>query len=221
MKKIIIFLVFSIIFISPINAQVNSNILYGKVFSENHYYKKHHPYFLNNTFYEGSVFYRNKLYNDISLKYDICNQKLIAYQLINKELVNFLELETNYIDSFILITPYEKIKFITSSKLDSISKKGLFYEELYCGKVNFYIEYIKILKDSDGYIKFQLNKNYYLIYKGHVHKIKTKKQLYNIFFQNKKEMRTFKRKNKINLNLRKKHSISDFLSHLELYLLTN
>jgi hypothetical protein len=155
------------------------------------------PYFKSADILNGSVYYDNNLYDNVSMYYDLVNDELI----INDYTQNFpIKLITDKIKYFII----DGNKFINSNNDDSFpiaSTKG-FYEELYRNKTIAFAKKQKVVtvrtstEGSDfSYKEFDY---YFVYYNNNIYKVTNEKSLLNVFKKRKTELRKFINTRKIN-----------------------
>jgi hypothetical protein len=155
------------------------------------------PYFKSADKLNGSVYYDNNLYDNVSMYYDLVKDELV----INDYTKNFpIKLITDKIKYFVI----DGNKFINSN-LDNgfpiAAAKG-FYEELYHNKTIAFAKKLKVVtvKTSTEGSEFSYREfdYYFLYYNNNVYKVTNEKSILDVFKKRKQELRKFINTNKIN-----------------------
>ncbi len=172
--------------------------------------KNNHEYFLSSDYMSGTVVYSNQPYFDVTLKYDIYNDELIA-QLPSFNSYNTILLIQQKVKSF-SINDHNFVKLSTENGTG-------FYEVLFEGlEVKIYKKYEKTLKkhlDKDFVYDVFKGKETYLLYNNNkYYRIKSKGSILKVLPKHKKSINSFYKNNK---DL-KKNNYDLFLSELSNYL---
>ena len=177
----------------------NVNIHNGKQYHERFQPKTDkHSFFISSQFTNGNVFYNGEVYSNLSLKYDLFEQELIVQFQKNITSTGIaIQLFKNNITSFDLHDTH----FV---KIESKDVKGLpvlgFYQEAFSNaSLKLLVKHSKHKKEVP-YLETMLveyNKNnheYYIFYKNQYIKIKSKRNVINIFPSLKSQINTFYKK---------------------------
>jgi len=158
------------------------------------------PFYVSSVFVEGQIDLKGRSFQNVLLKYDIEQQKLILKHFLVSGNFEATALNNNYVKSFLLQGRY----FVNiQSILKNNESKG-FYELIYRGNVLFVREYKKVFvgtfSDKYPYGKYSDTKTTnFLFLNGEKFKIAKKKDLYNLFPQHKVLIKKFMKENKIKL----------------------
>lgn len=133
-----------------------------------------HPYFLNPSWIKGSVTYNGKIFNDVSLKYDLVSDELVLMHFNGYFMIS-LNKET--VDDFILEAHHFR-RFGDNKKLTGNLEEG-YYEVLYNGNSLLLKKHMKEINtvgqgNNQGF-EVSGKTSLYLIRNGNVAAVKTKK----------------------------------------------
>ncbi|MFM9909279.1 MAG: hypothetical protein ACKVOW_08020 [Chitinophagaceae bacterium] len=155
-----------------------------------------HPFFNKEGLSAGSVVYNKVLYTDIQLLYDevgdfvVFADRFHRIKLISERVTAFTLYNNNF------------IRIVKDSINPTLINTG-FYNLLYEGKITLLKKEIKaisedILSTTDGIVRFIRVKKYYYIKKNNnFYQLKRKKDLFEIFKDNKKEIQQYIKTNKL------------------------
>jgi len=181
---------------------------YPKVFGD--------QFFLTNTFLKGSVTLNGRKYDGLDLLYDIANDELImkseSYPVIimNKEMV----------DSFTLRNGNRIYKIINERIDTNVIHRG-YINVLYQGPSAFYVKYTKRIQPLavDGrFDLFYQEARMYLKQDTNMVRVETKKELFKLLKDKKKEIKEFVRIRNINgyrLSLKDPDSVIPLLNYYD------
>jgi hypothetical protein len=158
------------------------------------------PFYGNGVFVKGQVDLKGRSFQDVLLKFDVEQQKLVLKLFIDAAKFELIALNNNYIKSFSLHDRY----FININTIVKNNDFKGFYELIYHGGFLFVREYKKVFigaySDKYPYGKYSDTKaTNYLFIKGERFKIAKKKDLFNIFPQHKVLIKKFMKEHKIKL----------------------
>ena len=173
-------------------------VVNGRKYLPDHYNAKGDPYFLSDSFIEGTLIIDEKKYDGQDILYNIDVEKVILKTTINDSIIVFVMLNSEFISSFYLGSHY----FVNAEKNGLENKFPGFVEQVYSGsftvfirhKKSFVPEYAK--NTPNGFYSATKSVNY-ISSDGQLHKLATKKSLLEYFSPQKMEVKTFMRKNKI------------------------
>ncbi len=160
-----------------------------------------HPFFLNTNFNTGSVRFDNILYENVKLKYDILENKIVVKDASGVFAVSpdYDKIDLFTIDSH-LFTKLEK-----ENSPSSLPKSG-FYEVLYAGNnLVLYKKETKILmedlNDRGGPRRYIVPSINYYLKKGNAYYLfNRQKHVLDLFKDRKTELRQFIRKNNLDFS---------------------
>ena len=196
------------------NLNLKSNRLHGKLTGEVYFLSltSNASHFLQKDWVEGTITLKDgDVFEGIRMRYMAYGDELVVY---NSNIKTLFIVDKNTVKQFTFKTPLSSGNF-AERKFVNLDSLGVFldrtyFEELYSGTVQLLvfhqIEERKISPyiDSSGKLsdtEFRMNKIYYLLSKvNELTRFQLKnRSLYNLFPENKKEMRKLLRKNKINI----------------------
>lgn len=173
-----------------------------------------HPYFDSSDFQDGSFVYQGRYFSNKSIKYNLCNQKLIIYQEINPQLPRFIQLNSKYLSEFNI----GSFKFIAKeSILDTIPFTLDFYQSILDEEIKYYIgreKFIKTLAVDNEKDKYKEIDTHFIIYEGNTYPIKRKRDLMKIFGPYKKELRSYIKAKNLKINIKNPEDICHLLRHI-------
>lgn len=176
---------------------VQALIYQGKEFTDYRIIIDGHQFFESDTWEEGWIRYDGLLYSAMQMKYDVVN----AAVLVQHELIApAIKLETEKISSF-AISGHNFIRMVKDSLHTEVPNTG-FYDLLYTGKkVDLLAARKKTLQDAIEDRKviywFEEASRFYIRKEGVYYPVKNKKSVLKVFFDQKKALRKFIKKNKL------------------------
>ncbi len=177
---------------------LDDRLVSGLFYKHKHPEANNHPYFLSESWKEGSVFINTLEYKNLLLNYNLVTEEIILYQKFKTNNVQIL-LNNKIIDSLRLHT----YLFINALHMPVKCEKG-FYEVIYRGNFNAYKKHSKVFhNDRDAMSpKGTYSKNkeqlYTLFKNGSFIRIKNKGTLLKQFGSRKKAIKQYLRQNNIN-----------------------
>ena len=158
------------------------------------------PFFINGVFVRGQLNLKGRSFQNVLLKFDIEQQKLVLKHFDDGAKFELIALNNNYIKSFSL---HDKFFVNIDDLIKNDEAKG-FYELIYRGDFLFVREYKKVFvgtfSDKYPYGKYSDTKTTnFLFLKGKKYKVAKKKDLYNLFPQYKTLIKKFMKEHKIKL----------------------
>ncbi|MEO8721048.1 MAG: hypothetical protein ABI297_06455 [Ginsengibacter sp.] len=156
------------------------------------------PYFITGSYSKGWIGYSGRVYDPVSIFYDIVRNKLV---LKNADSSTNIEMFNEFIDSFHLLGH-------TFISLKEDHKQNLyntgFYDLLYNGNVQLLARRIKDIKEKmipPESIRFFYPRDRFYIQKDGIYYLVTnKKDVFRLLSNKKHEIKKMMRKNNINLN---------------------
>jgi hypothetical protein len=167
-----------------------SNVYNGTQYTEYRPQDNEHPYLTEDWIY-GNVIYGGDRYESVPMLLDLSVDQLITVYPFG----NAIQMIQDKVNSFELGSR----KFV---RLGNGQVKEGFYEQMYDGKVKFYIRREKALQVRlQGTIQessFEMSKAYYLYKDGVYHSFKTRKKFLHILEDRKQELKRYMRESGIN-----------------------
>jgi len=193
----------------------NGLVNFGNEVVENPNYNVNHPFYSADKFVNGSMVGYGVVYNDISIKYDIVNDKLIVLHY-NK--LFMVEQISERIDRFTVLG-HEFVRLVP----DSISKPVLtegFYDRLYSGKsVSFFAKRRKTaaerVKDGQYELIFKEHNAYFIKKDNFYHPVSDKHSVLEVLEDKKGELEIYLKKNKIKFNKNREYSIAQLSEYYD------
>ena len=155
------------------------------------------PYFLSNKWSKGTLDYDGKMYEDVSLLYDVVRDELIYLYFDNRSRIRLIKEKVSEFSimghNFINITP---------DSLFSSSIAPGFYDKLYQGKINLLVKRTKkidnSIKLSGAETKVFDKDRYYLRKENNYYSVNNKRSLLHKLNDKRKELQPYIRQNKLN-----------------------
>jgi hypothetical protein len=175
----------------------------------------HHPYFSDYRPVNGSLVFKNKLYEADALLYDIHNDKLVYRYYSGNLDINNIALDENFVLGFTIHNSTFRYFKDLKTKAGRKLKDG-YYEVVYDGTFKFLVRWEKT-RSFDMYVshKFSVSRRMYMLNDGQVVSIKNKWQLMNQFADKKREVKKFIKKNHIILELKNGSSVNEVFEYYE------
>ena len=169
---------------------LQSHIYNGNSYIEYRELNEEHPYFINE-WVDGSITYEEQFYDNIPLMYDISTDKII---IDNKYGVNKIQLISSKISSFTI----QQHQFV---KMKEEGNPAGFYEVLYDGTTQAYVQWRKSLQESISTQTiartFNDRSSYFIRKGGKMYLVKNKKSVINLLAEKKSEIKKFIRASSI------------------------
>ncbi len=180
-------------FLDSTISNVNTKLSYGDVYKERYIKrtKNNHNFFKTNKFTEGNITYRNEVFYNTYIKYDIVNDNII--------------LKISNLNQYISIIPEKAFveHFSIGKAIFFNTKKYGFLEKL-SQKKEFSIfrkhSKVSIENNDNNYIHHTFKKKpnvYYIYTKDEYFPVRSKKDFIRIFPEKRKNITSFFRQNKI------------------------
>ncbi len=194
----------------------------GTHYLESYAHIEGYPYLSNNAWMEATLFLKGNTFDNIRIKYDIFDEKLILLSESQNGYFRTIYLEDQIVDSFYLKNrSFSRSKFINRKikNLENVQQKYL--ERIYDGHIKLYIGYYKtiISRKNDLYSAIgefsPPKKNYFLLKNGQAHEIKRRKDIIDVFPDKKKHIKRFMRKNKIKIRKATSPDFNNLMTYLD------
>ncbi len=195
-----------------------NDLLYGIVYPSVNYNSIGHPFYLDDEIYNATLYFDGNTYNNVSLKYDLYNQKIALYQDYNSSKYRFIELNFNLVDSFELIDNKNQVHYFQKNNTyTSNLQEFKFLELIYKNEITYVVgrkkSFIELAQDLKN--KFYLKEYHYLIVDGQLEIINSKADIFGLFIGHKKELKKFIRKNKIKMRSIEKSDLLKIVTYYE------
>ncbi len=155
------------------------------------------PFFQSEEWEEGKVFYEGELYEKVSMRYDLLQEKLVIEHKGQGE----IELISELIKYFVIAGH-------TFARLDDkmgnkTSPNPGFYDELYSNTSKVYAKRLKVTEERietqvSIILTFKEKNSYYILKNGSYYSVSNKSSALKVFGDQKSAIRKFISKNKIN-----------------------
>ncbi len=197
-----------------VNDSIDIQLLYNGRAWRNLYYKIKGDQFLFSTeFMTGSVTVEGKTFNNLLLKYDIFNDELLA--ITDHGII--LQLNKEMIDLFTMKYQDQIFNF---KKLDADSLNSLsgYVNVLYDGGTSLYVKYRKeilLLAIENKYDMFNQVNRIFVEKNGEIFKVDSKSELLKLFEDQKHQVRSFIRSNKIRISRKNPNSFKPVIEYYD------
>jgi hypothetical protein len=196
---------------TPLEKQLIYN---GKIWHNLYPRVKGDPFFLSGDFLTGNVFFNGREFQNMKIKYDICNDEVILY--INP--LTIITLNKEMIKEF-TIEYQNRLHHILNMGNDSASLLNGFVNVLYDGPTALFVKYIKKV---DIQSLNRLNDEFYQRHRIYIRKdgeivyVSGRRELFKLLEDRKTEIRNYIKGDRLNLNVTRKDPDS-FVPVLQFY----
>jgi hypothetical protein len=196
---------------TPLEKQLIYN---GKIWHNLYPRVKGDPFFLSGDFLTGNVFFNGREFQNMKIKYDICNDEVILY--INP--LTIITLNKEMIKEF-TIEYQNRLHHILNMGNDSASLLNGFVNVLYDGPTALFVKYIKKV---DIQSLNRLNDEFYQRHRIYIRKdgeivyVSGRRELFKLLEDRKTEIRNYIKGDRLNLNVIRKDPDS-FIPVLQFY----
>jgi hypothetical protein len=196
---------------TPLEKQLIYN---GKIWHNLYIRVNGDPFFLSGDFFTGNVFFNGREFQNLKIKYDICNDEVILYVnpqtiiTLNKEMINEFTFEHQ-----------NRLHRIINTGNDSASLLNGFVNVLYDGPTALFVKYIKkvdiqsLNRIND---EFYQQHRIYIRKDGAIVQVSGRRELFKILEDRKTEIRNYIKGDRSNLNVIRKDPDS-FIPVLQFY----
>lgn len=175
-----------------------NQILYnGRVWKNIYYYVSGDQFLFSPEFAPGSVTMRGTTFGNLRLRYDICSDEIMIITASD----NILQLNKEMVDGFTAVYENNAHRF-TRIVPDSINNHEGYFDVLYDGNTSLLVRYSKKVTRSNEGKRFENFVQYnqvYILKDGYMNRIKGRKDIYNLFGDRRKQVRTFMKNNRIRI----------------------
>jgi len=176
------------------------------------------PFFYETMKLQGSVVFNCQSYSGLDLFYDLVTDELVLQHKLKNGDCFFVALNKYWVEEFSLFNGYETFRFLKDSDFDYLKNKlpQGFLEIVYDNDLKLLIKYSKELKfepsRTEHDYRYVYKMNRYLVKGNKCYQVTKKTGLFLVFPKNRKQIKTFLHKSKINY---KKASRSELISLIE------
>jgi hypothetical protein len=219
MKRYTLFhciLLFSLISYSQADSIKYNELLLGKVYQQGSKRIDGHPFIESTDFHLCKLTYRDIVYENLMVNYDLENQEIILYQTFNLSVPSYIILNSGIISDFEIKVNNRICHFSSAfNKIKGINTEIRFYEVIHNGKTKYIVGRNKQIKELaingkiDSYIQTQFN---YLIVNDNLTRVSNKKDLLNALPGFSKEIRSFIKQNNLKIRVDNYNDIQKLLS---------
>jgi uncharacterized protein YajQ (UPF0234 family) len=178
---------------------ISGQLLYnGRAWRNTYAAIKGDPYLFSKEFMTGSVTLNHRTFEDNQLLYDIFKDEVMI--LSGKNFI--LQLNKELMEKFTLTRNGQVYRFVKMGQ-DSTSTLNGYANELYGGKSAVYVKYrktIEVRAVDDIYDGFSQSFKVFVMKDGIPHQVKSKKQLIDLFKDNKQKITGYIRSNKLEIS---------------------
>lgn len=172
------------------------------------------PFFPEDYYAKGTIEFNNMVYNDIPLKYDVVENKVLVEYFNHLGNRRGLVLENDKID-FFEFDGHHFVKIDANNPLGSL-KEG-FYDILLNEEIKIYASRKKTIdkkmKDGQMRIRFLTLDQYFVQLADDIHKVMGKSALLKLYGDHKKELKKYIKINRIDLRRNFEESLISVTSH--------
>jgi len=177
----------------------NNHLNNGREYNYRHIGVEGNPFFGENNWNKGSVYYDNQLYEDINMKFDVHNNVLIIVYYDNKGFFVNLQLVNDKIASF--SWPGHYFVKIEADTVKNPELSSGFYDLLYNGRINVLAKYTKSIQknyNSTLYLQIFYKKDFFYIRNGkNVFKVARKRSILKALPNKERELKAYIKKHKL------------------------
>jgi hypothetical protein len=181
----------------------------GRVWKSRYGQVLDHEFFMTKNWIPGEVTINKKNFSRVMLKYDLFNDELLA--MVNPGTVVILSSER--VESFTMVIDPEPYRFINCSSANSSLIKG-YAQLLYNGATSLVVKYnkqIKLLAVENKYDEFYQKQQVFILLNGQFSRIKSKKDLFNLFGDHREEIQKYIREKGLAITISKPESLIPIL----------
>jgi hypothetical protein len=181
----------------------------GRVWKSRYGQVLNHEFFITKNWIPGEVTINKKNFSRVMLKYDLFNDELLA--MVNPGTVVILS--TEKVESFTMKIDPEPFRFINYNFANSPLIKG-YGQLLYNGITSLIVKYnkqIKLLAVENKYDEFYQKQQVLIMCNGQFNRIKSKKDLFNLFGDHREEIQKYIREKGLAITLSKPESLIPIL----------
>jgi len=187
-------------------------LINGRLWRNKHGGIQGDPFLITDGFLSGSVMIGNRTYSPLRIRYDIFSDEIMIP--IDR---GILQLNKELVDSFTLTSGNRIIKFIRINDNELYPFSG-YVQDVYSGQSALYIKYQKKI-DRPGIVNvpdnfYQVQRMYYL-QDSLAYPVKNKRDFFRIIKEEKAQIKTFMKENRVHLSRKKPESFVPVLKYLD------
>ncbi len=191
----------------------------GKDYIPYYFRSKSKPLLFNGMRCKGSLIFKGRKYEGLSLEYDTYRDELIYYDSTKfiDDKVFKIAMNKNPIGSFSLNygTDTLKFKYFDREKDNNFNLTGGFYEVVYEGKSRFLIKHQSFPIEKEGVTEYTQTKSQFLSVGDGFNKIRSSMGFVKLFGENSDEVKKFMRSNRIHLRKANNYKIASILNYYD------
>jgi len=204
--------------IKPQAQNRNKGLLYGVVVTPK-FYEEEHPFLLNGDFNNYKLYYKDYVFNNVKLRYNIHNQSVVYYQEKNNAIPSFIKLPANYIKQFIIKEKTKNKVYKSVNQYNLPNTKIKFYEVKYENHLTYLVGYLKSMTEnltlSSSQYKFKRRSKHFVILNGKAHQIRRPRDIYKLFEDKEDQIKKHKRRKHLSLRPKTPQDIIQILKFYE------
>jgi len=197
----------------------SNDFIDGKEYFNYAYKSKNTPLLYSAMNFNAVLFMDGKRYENLRLQYD-CYKDEVLY-MDTSRVINYqfpkVVLKKDAVDGFILIPGIDSMFFKHFTYLNDKENKsdGGYYEVAYDGPSTYVIKHMAILYLSEARIEYKYSPENFILNAGLYHKISNNKEFINLYSSQSKEIKSFLRRNRINIRKATKGEIAETLKYCD------
>lgn len=194
----------------------NSFLFTGRVYAADYGSVRNHQFFEDDYWEEGTIFYEGQQFDSIYMMFDIYNNEILLEHFNSDGYLAPITLDKSKVSSF-------EIMGHTFIRLEEDTVSGLnagFYDKLHTGdQLGVYVLRKKEISKSNTmnnlYEEFIDNNKYFLKKDGVYHRIRRRKDIWNVLREQKKPLRRYLRKNVLLFNQEPERTLVTAVNYYE------
>lgn len=197
----------------------SNDFIDGKEYFNYAYKSKNTPLFFSAMNFNAVLFMDGKRYENLRLQYDSYIDEVLymdTSRVINYQFPKVV-LKKDAVDGFILILGMDSMFFEHLACLNDKENKsdGGYYEVVYDGPSKYVIKHRAILYLSEARNEYKYSPENFILNSGVYHKINNNKEFLNLYISKSKEIKSFLRRNSINMRKATKVEIAETLKYCD------
>lgn len=189
----------------------SNDFIDGKEYFNYAYKSKNSPLLSSAKNFNAVLFMDGRRYDNIKLQYDSYIDEVLyidTSRVINYQFPKVV-LKKDAVDGFILITGRDSMNFRRLEFLNDNENRtdGGYYEVLYNGPSKYLIKHRALLYLSEARNEYKYSPENFILKDGKYFKVRNNKDFLNLFANRSKEIRSFMRRNRLNIRSASKQEI--------------
>lgn len=192
------------------------SIVNGKEWIPENIHIQGHPYFSEQIWKKGVIFFDGEKYENVVFNYNIYRDELIIFYL-NEEGVKFFVLNKVLTERFEFIDSSEAkpYLFVNINYLGLKDTINQFMQLIYDGETGLFISHKKHINISSAQEYFMYKRKCYLKKENHLYLFRNKSSLLSLLPERKKQLKEYIRKNRLKIMLKNPSDIKKLLSYYD------